>query len=224
MLNTTTDISLSYTVKPELICVLDDDEGVRLSLDSLLRSVGYTVRCFASPEEFLACDVVDAATCLVLDVQLGKANGLDFQQELINGDNQIPVILISGHGDIPMTVRAMRAGAVTFLAKPFNDDEFLAAIGEAVARDALRRDQLEATATVRSRHETLTSREREVMGLVTAGLMNKQIAGKLELSEITVKIHRGNLMRKMKADSLADLVRMAELLGVRESVSRYRHD
>lgn len=207
-----------------LICVLDDDDEVRASLDSLLRAAGYRVQCFVTPEQFLACDAADAAACLVLDVQLGDANGLDFQQALLDGPARIPVILISGYGDIPMTVRAMRNGAVTFLPKPFDEQEFLAAVREAVSRSEAQRAQLDAFATVRARFESLTPREREVFGLVTSGLLNKQIAGRLELSEITVKIHRGNLMRKMQAESLASLVRMAEALGVREAVSRYRRD
>lgn len=207
-----------------LICVLDDDEEVRSSLESLLRAAGYWVQCFATPEEFLACDAADAAVCLVLDVQLGGANGLDFQQELVESETPIPVILISGHGDIPMTVRAMRAGAVTFLSKPFEEHELLTAVQEAGVRDRNRRAELDASASVRAKFDSLSAREREVFGLVTSGLLNKQIASRLNLSEITVKIHRGNLMRKMRADSLANLARMAEALGVREAVSRYKHD
>lgn len=207
-----------------LICVLDDDQDVRSSLESLLRSAGYSVQGFATPEEFLACDAADTAVCLVLDVQLGSANGLDFQQELIESDTPIPVILISGHGDIPMTVRAMRAGAVTFLSKPFDEHELLAAVQEAATRDRNRRAEVDAFASVRAKFDSLSTREREVFGLVTSGLLNKQIAGRLNLSEITVKIHRGNLMRKMQAESLANLVRMAEALGIREAVSRYKRD
>lgn len=206
-----------------LVCIIDDDADVRDSLGSLLRSSGYDVNGFGAPEDFLADDASDNAACLVLDVQLGSANGLDFQQELLDSDTTLPVILISGHGDIPMTVRAMRAGAVTFLSKPFDDEAMLAAIDEAVARDEERRMREREDATLRARYECLTPRERDVLGYVAAGLMNKQIAGKLELSEITVKIHRGNMMRKMEAESLADLVRMAEALGVREAVSRYNH-
>jgi FixJ family two-component response regulator len=193
-------------------------------LESLLRAVGYRVLCFATPEQFLACDATDTAVCLVLDVQLGSANGLDFQQELVESETPILVILISGHGDIPMTVRAMRAGAVTFLSKPFEEHELLTAVREAGIRDRSRKAELDAFASVRAKFDSLSAREREVFGLVTSGLLNKQIAGRLNLSEITVKIHRGNLMRKMRADSLANLVRMAEALGVREPVSRYRHD
>jgi len=206
-----------------LVCIVDDDADVRDSLHSLLRAAGYDVKAFASPQEFVACDAADAAACLVLDVRLGDVNGLDFQQELLENGTLIPVILISGHGDIPMTVRAMRAGAVTFLTKPFDDEAMLTAIDEAMVRDREGRARRQEATTLKGRLESLTRRERDVLGLVTAGLMNKQIAGRLEVSEITVKIHRGNLMRKMKADSLADLVRMAEQLGVREAVSRYNH-
>lgn len=208
----------------ELVCVLDDDEDVRSSLKSLLRAAGYGVLSFATPEEFLACDAADAAVCLLLDVQLGSANGLDFQQDLVESESPILVILMSGHGDIPMTVRAMRAGAVTFLSKPFEEHELLTAVREAEIRARNRRAEFGAFATVRAKFDSLSAREREVFGLVTSGLLNKQIAGRLNLSEITIKIHRGNLMRKMGADSLANLARMAEALGVREAVSRYKRD
>jgi FixJ family two-component response regulator len=205
-----------------LICVIDDDEGVRGALDSLFRSSGYAVRSFGAPEDFLSCAEADQASCLVLDIRLGEADGLEFQQELLDNEVPVPVILITGHGDIPMTVRAMKAGAVDFLPKPFDEDKMLEAVHEAVRRDLGRRAQSKAQDDVRARYEGLTPREREVLALVTAGLMNKQVAGRLGLSEITVKIHRGNMMRKMQAPSLADLVRMAEELGVREvSVHRY---
>jgi FixJ family two-component response regulator len=211
----------SNAAQAGLICIIDDETVVRASFAALLRAAGYSVRTFAKPCEFLACGAVDAAACLVLDVHLGDACGLDFQQELRDREKPIPVILISGYADIPMTVRAMRAGAVTVLRKPFDNIELLAAIDEAVARDRVRRVQQQEWSNLRARFESLTPRERDVLGLVTAGLLNKQIAARLELSEITVKIHRGNLMRKMEADSLADLVRMAESLGVREAASRY---
>jgi FixJ family two-component response regulator len=207
---------------PDLICVIDDDADVRGSLDSLLRSVGFAVRTFEGPEDYLACAEADQAACLILDVRLQGADGLDFQQALAENEMFVPVILITGHGDIPMTVRGMKAGAVNFLAKPFEEEDLLTAVNEAVARDRRRRSREREGEDVRARYAQLTPREREVMALVTAGLMNKQVAGKLALSEITVKIHRGNLMRKMAAESLADLVRMAESLGVREvNVTRY---
>jgi len=200
-----------------LICVIDDDAEMRGSLDSLLRSAGLRVLTFESPEDYLACEESEQAACLILDIQLKEASGLDFQQQLLDGEVRVPVILMTGHGDIPMTVRGMKAGAVTFLSKPFDEDAMLAAIGEAVALDSGRRAADGQADGLRALYQTLTPREREVMALVTAGLMNKQVAARLDLSEITVKIHRGNLMRKMQAQSLADLVRMAELLGARET-------
>jgi FixJ family two-component response regulator len=207
---------------PDLICVIDDDDDVRGALDSLLRAAGFAVLTFAAPDDFLACAEADRACCLLLDIRLQGTDGLDFQQALADSAMPVPVILITGHGDIPMTVRGMKAGAVNFLSKPFDEDLLLTSIGEAVALDRARRSARHQGDTLRRRFETLTPREREVMGLVTAGLMNKQVAGRLELSEITVKIHRGSLMRKMEAQSLADLVRMAEELGVRDaSVTRY---
>jgi len=212
---------MNTAVTADLICVVDDDPDARDSLHTLLRSADYSVRSFASPDEFLACDAADNAACLILDVNLGNASGLDFQQELIDSDTRIPVILISGFGDVPKTVRGMKAGAVTFLTKPFAEDAVLAAIDEAVARDRQRRQETAAVTSLQNRYASLSPRERDLFGLVTAGLMNKQIAGRLGLSEITVKIHRGNMVRKMKADSVADLVRMAETLGVRTGVTRY---
>lgn len=207
---------------PPLVCVIDDDAEVRGSLDSLLRASGFAVRTFEDPDTYLACADADQAACLILDVRLRGADGLDFQQALAESDVHVPVILITGHGDIPMTVRGMKAGAVNFLSKPFQEEDLLAAVGEAVAIDRRRRSEQRQGADVRARFALLTPREREVMALVTAGLMNKQVAGRLALSEITVKIHRGNLMRKMQAQSLADLVRMAEGLGVRDtSAARY---
>jgi FixJ family two-component response regulator len=198
-----------------LVCIVDDDADVRSSISSLLRSMGYAVQTFAGPSDFLASDAVDAAACLILDIMLGEADGLEFQQELAASDASIPVILISGFGDIPMTVRAMKAGAVNFLPKPFEDGALLAAVEEAVTRDRQRRVAAHRDESIRRRYEQLTPREREVMGLVTTGMMNKQVAWQLTLSEITVKIHRGNMMRKMQAKSFADLVRMADQLGIR---------
>jgi FixJ family two-component response regulator len=205
------------SISSALICVVDDDTDVRNSLSSLLRAVGYSVETFAGPNEFLGSDAINSASCLILDIRLGEADGLEFQKELVESDASIPVILISGHGDIPMTVRAMKAGAVNFLPKPFEEDPLLAAVEEAVSRDQRRRAEAQRDESIRLRYDSLTPREREVMGLVTAGLMNKQVAWRLSLSEITVKIHRGNMMRKMQAKSFAELVRLADLLGVRQA-------
>ncbi|SEO34469.1 Two-component response regulator, FixJ family, consists of REC and HTH domains [Luteibacter sp. UNC138MFCol5.1] len=203
------------------VCVIDDDEDVRSSIANLLRSCGHTVEIFSGPAEFRDRGGYGAVACLVLDVRLKGANGLDFQEELLQDQLSIPIVLMSGHGDVPMTVRGMRAGAITFLPKPFREEDLLAAVREAIAIGERRRREEGAHAELRDRFATLTPRERDVLGLVAAGLMNKQIAGQLAISEITVKIHRGNAMRKMKADSLADLVRMAEKLGARENQSRY---
>ena len=204
---------------PDLICVIDDDADVRGSLDSLLRSVGFAVRTFEGPGDYLACAEADQAACLILDVRLQGADGLDFQQALAENEMFVPVILITGHGDIPMTVRGMKAGAVNFLSKPFEEEALLAAVNEAVARDRRRRSEEREGEDVRARFAQLTPREREVMALVTAGLMNKQVAGKVGLSEITVKVHRGRVMQKMGAKTLADLVRIAEALGIRAPAS-----
>src|SRR3569833_1360792 len=198
-----------------LICVVDDDADVRSSISSLLRAIGYAVQTFAGPSEFLASDAVDTASCLILDIRLGQAAGLEFQQELAASDASIPVILISGFGNIPMTVRAMKAGAINFLPKPFEDGAMLAAVEEAVSRDRQRRIAAHRDESIRRRYAQLTPRAREVLGLVTAGMRHKQVAWQLSLSEITVKIHRGNMMRKMQAKSFADLVRMADQLGIR---------
>jgi FixJ family two-component response regulator len=204
----------------DIICVIDDDGDVRSSLESLLRSAGYSARTFATPEEFL--ESADDAACLLLDVRLKNADGLAFQEELLASEAVVPIVFMSGYGDVPTSVRAMKAGAVNFLTKPFQDYEMIAAVREAVEQGRGQRAQAEETADLRARYESLTAREKEVMGLVTAGLMNKQMAARLGVKEITVKIHRGNLMRKMMAQSLPDLVRMAETLGVREtSASRY---
>ena len=201
-----------------VICVIDDDEDARIALVGFLRASGYEVSCFASPDEFLQSS--EDASCLILDVRLKDADGLDFQEQLLKSDIAIPVILMTGYGDIPMTVRGMKAGAVDFLPKPVAVADLLAAVGEAIARDRVRRRDSEAFKGLRAAYENLTPREREVMGLVAAGLMNKQVAARLGLSEITVKIHRGQVMRKMRAQSLADLVRMAELLDARDTAVR----
>jgi FixJ family two-component response regulator len=198
------------------VLVVDDDEMMREALAGLFRSVGLQVLTFATAADLWRGDRPDAACCLVLDVRLPGVSGLDFQSELAKANIHIPVIFITGHGDIPMTVRAMKAGAVDFLTKPFRDQDMLDAVTAALERDRKRRESDTAASDVKQRFETLTPREREVMVHVTAGLMNKQVAAQLGVSEITVKIHRGQAMRKMGARSLADLVRMAELLGVRQ--------
>ena len=204
----------------DLICIIDDDEDVRGSVGSLLRAEGFEALTFETPEAFLAS--ADDCDCLILDVLLRNANGIAFLEELLASEATVPVIVITGHGDIPMTVRAMKAGAVNFLTKPFEDSGLIAAVKDAVERGRRGRAQAKARANLKTRFESLTPREHEVMGLVTAGLMNKQMAARLGVSEVTVKIHRSNVMRKMHAQSLADLVRMAEMLGAREtSASRY---
>ncbi len=198
-----------------IVFVIDDDASVRQALQSLMRSVGLEVQTFASTTEFLSAKVSDVASCLVLDVRLPGGSGLDFQGELAKAQIDIPIIFITGHGDIPMSVRAMKAGAVEFLTKPFRDQELLDAIQVALDGDRKRREHAMAVSNLRTLYESLTPREREVMALVTAGLMNKQIAAQLKVSEVTVKVHRGNAMEKMRARSLAELVRMADVLGLR---------
>jgi FixJ family two-component response regulator len=196
------------------IYVIDDDRSVRDALSSLFRSVGYKVQLFESTGEFMQAKRLDANSCLVLDIRLPGVSGLDLQSHLNREQILIPIIFMTGHGDIPMSVRAMKAGAIDFLAKPFRDQDMLDAVAAAIQCDTKRRRDAEAISTLRSLFSSLTPREQEVLAHVTSGLMNKQIAAILGLSEITVKIHRGNLMRKMGAKSLADLVRKAEALGI----------
>jgi FixJ family two-component response regulator len=197
-----------------VVFVVDDDESLRESLGSLFRSVGLRVELFGTAPEFLRTTLPDVPSCLVLDVRLPGLSGLDFQSELVRANVRIPIIFMTGHGDIPMSVKAMKAGAVEFLTKPFRDQDMLDAVQLALAKDGVRRENEQAIVDLRSRFAGLTEREKEVMALVTAGLMNKQIAARIGLSEITVKVHRGNVTRKMGARSLAELVRMAESLGI----------
>jgi FixJ family two-component response regulator len=197
-----------------VVLVIDDDESMRVALTNLFRSMHFDVLVFGSAPELMTSKLPDAASCLVLDIRLPGVNGLEFQGELAKAGIHLPIVFMTGHGDIPMSVKAMKAGAIDFLTKPFRDQDMLDAVTRALQHDRERRDGDETKAKLRRLFESLTPREREVMTLVTKGLMNKQIAGELSVSEITIKIHRGQVMRKMGARSLADLVRMAEGLGL----------
>ena len=196
------------------VFVVDDDRSIRESLRNLIRSAGLNVQTFASAQEFLTSQRPEAPSCLVLDVQLPGLSGLDLQQELAKGNAQLPIIFITGHGDIPMSVQTMKAGAIGFLTKPFREQDLLDAIHQALERDRNTRREKAERDDLRRRFESLTPREREVMGLVVAGLPNKQIAGEVGASETTVKIHRHQVMEKMAAGSLPELVRMANRLGI----------
>ncbi|QCP53241.1 response regulator transcription factor [Trinickia violacea] len=197
-----------------MVYVLDDDQSIRLSLSSLLRSVGLNVEVFESSEQFLAFPKREVPSCLILDVRLHGESGLTFQEELAKSGRRMPIVFITGHGDIAMTVKAMKAGALDFFAKPFRDQDILDAVTQALAHDAERLAAEHSTDELRTSYASLTPREQEVMAFVVAGLMNKQIASEMNLSEITVKIHRGQAMKKMAARSVADLVRKAEAIGV----------
>jgi FixJ family two-component response regulator len=197
-----------------VVFVVDDDASVRESLAELLASVGLRIEAFGSAAQFLQRKIADGPGCLVLDVRLPGLSGLDFQAELAKSKVLLPVIFITGHGDIPMSVRAMKAGAVEFLTKPFRDQELLDAVQRALELDRTRREEHKSVAELGARFQSLTPREQEVIRLVSTGLMNKQIAGRLDVTEITVKVHRGNAMRKMRATSLVDLIRMLHVLGL----------
>jgi FixJ family two-component response regulator len=200
--------------KERVVYVVDDDEAVRLALSGLLRSTGLRVETFESSQEFLAFPKHDAPSCLILDVRLRGESGLAFQEQIAKSGVRMPIVFMTGYGDIAMTVKAMKAGAVDFFAKPFRDQDMLDAVANALARDGERLAAEQSVAGLRTAYESLTPREREVLVFVVAGLMNKQIAYEMDLTEVTVKIHRGRVMKKMAARSVADLVRKAETLGV----------
>jgi FixJ family two-component response regulator len=204
----------SASAKESIVLVIDDDASVRRALTNLFESIGLKVEVFASAPEMLDSMLPDVASCLVLDIRLPGLSGLDFQTELAKANIQIPIIFMTGHGDIPMSVRAMKSGAVDFLTKPFRDQDMLDAVVTAIERDRKRREADKIVAELQALLETLTPREREVLAWVSSGRLNKQIAAELGLAEITVKIHRGRIMKKMGARSLADLLRKAETLGV----------
>ena len=198
-----------------IIAIVDDDPSAREGLSSLIRSAGFQVEIFASAQEFLARPGAKVPSCLVLDLQLPGLSGLDLQKRMAEVGLEIPIVFLTGHGNIPASVQAMKAGAVEFLTKPFDERKLLHAIQEAIERDRRNRQQHEEIRELRDRYESLTAREQEVMRQVVSGLLNKQVAAELKISQFTVKIHRGHVMRKMRAHSLADLVRMAEHLGIR---------
>ncbi len=198
-----------------MVFIIDDDEALREALAALFRSVGLQVRLFASAAEFRQTALPDVPNCLVLDIRLPGVGGLEFQADLAKANVQIPIIFMTGHGDIPMSVRAMKAGAVEFLTKPFRDQDMLDAVQLAIEQDRKQHKDAVATFKLKANFETLSPREQQIMSLVAAGLMNKQIAAEIGISEVTVKVHRGSVMRKMGAKSIADLVRMSDALGVR---------
>ena len=203
------------SVRESIVFIIDDDLSMRRALTNLFQSVGLEVEAFGSASELLKNKLPEVASCLVLDIRLPGLSGLDLQTELAKANVRIPIIFITGHGDIPMTVRAMKGGAVDFLTKPFRDQDLLDAVVGAIDKDRKRRESDKTVASLQALFETLSSREREVLAFVAAGLMNKQIAAELDLAEITVKIYRGHIMKKMQAKSLANLIRMTEALGIR---------
>jgi FixJ family two-component response regulator len=202
------------SAREPLVFIVEDDESMRRALSNLFQSVGLEVQLFGSASEMLQGALPDVASCLVLDIRLPGLSGLDFQAELAKANIHIPIIFMTGHGDIPMSVRAMKGGAVDFLTKPFRDQDMLDAVTVAIERDRKRRETDKIVTNLQTHFETLTPREREILAFVSSGLMNKQIAAELGLAEITVKIHRGHIMKKMGAKSLADLLRKAETLGI----------
>jgi FixJ family two-component response regulator len=206
-----------------VVYVVDDDEGIRRALDLLLRSVGLHVQTFGSPDEFLQSPHSTGPSCLILDVRLRGKSGMAFHKEIVNSGMRIPVVFMTGHGDIEMGVKAMKAGALDFLAKPFKDQDMLDAVAQALAQDSGRLAAEAALTGLRASYECLSPREKEVMGFVLSGLLNKQIASEMNLSEITVKVHRAQVMRKMNARSMPDLVRKAESLGIKPCMPDGRH-
>jgi FixJ family two-component response regulator len=213
----------SEATEGSIVYVVDDDEGIRRALDLLLRSVGLRVQTFESPDEFLQFPHSAGPSCLILDVRLRGKSGMAFHQEIVNSGMRIPVVFMTGHGDIEMGVKAMKAGALDFLAKPFKDQDMLDAVAQALAQNSAGLAAEAALADLRALYRSLSPREKEVMAFVLSGLLNKQIASEMNLSEITVKVHRGQVMRKMNARSMPDLVRKAESLGIKPCLPNGRH-
>lgn len=202
-----------------IVNIVDDDEEMRVSLDSLLRSVGYQTKLYGSAKQFLEAGRSEETSCLIVDVRMPGVGGLELQEYLAKGNIAIPIVLMTGYGDIPMTVKAMKAGAVDFLSKPFREQDMLDAVSAALEADRQQSGSQAEAAAIRARYNLLSTREKQVMALVTTGLMNKQVAGKLDLSEVTIKIHRGSAMKKMQAKTLVDLIRMADILGVGRDIA-----